>query len=103
MNDIESSSKIAHSALVAFHEWCDNIIDGKITMSELAKYENQRIEEYCNAANSGIKQYCPDYSQVSSAVELCHRKFQYIKQCCEKLKTVVEYCSHISTSKYTCV
>jgi len=103
MDDIEKSSKIAYSALAVFRKWCDSLTAGNITMTELHKYETQHIEEYCKAANSGTKKYCPNYSQISFSVELCHRKFKYVKDCCDKLETIVDYCSNISASECTCI
>jgi len=99
----QCTSEIVLSALHVIRRLCDDLINGNITMDELTMYHNHymtQLEAICVAANSGVKPACPDYSNVSTGVTLCFQKYDYVMSCCQKLETLVKYCTHISSGKH---
>lgn len=99
VEDIKPISEVVYSALVVTIQLCNNIISAKVTMSDLTeiglKYTNQ-LRALCTAANSGNVLLCPSFDEVTSAMELCVKKFNYAEECSKRMEVVVKHCSKIS-------
>lgn len=68
-------------------------------MNDLEKcHRNAKtLQALCNAANSGgNRSFCPNSEQLTSAMDLCFKKFDYVVLCSKKLEVMVKYCSRIS-------
>ena len=96
-------SKCAYFALVAVNECFQNIITEQVTVNELIKYNDclKKLKAICNACNSRKQiSLCQSYVTVSSAMNTAFPKYTYAKQCAQKLRIVLEYCSSLSSGKY---
>ena len=100
--DIKNTSEIVYSALFAINQLCNSIINAEITMNELMvcrKYDRQ-LQALCSAANSGNIHLCPNLDSISSAMNLCFKKFEYVEKCSKMMEVVVKYCDKISKGTY---
>jgi len=104
VEDIKTTSEIVYSALVFINQLCSNIIIAKVTMNDLMVYHTyaETLRALCNAANSGETFLCPNFDCVTSAMDLCSKKFDYVKLCTKKMEVVIKYCSKISIGMYIC-
>ena len=88
--DIKITSAIVHSALGVINEFCNKIIHANICMNDLAKCRKnvKSLQNLCNAANSNV--------DVKNCMDLCSKKFDYVKNYSEMMEVVAKHCNKIS-------
>ena len=96
--EIRNISEIVHSALVVFIQFCNNIVNGKVCMNDLAKCHRnvEALQNLCNAVNSEQAPLCQSFNHVKSGMDLCSKKFEYVEKYYKMVEVVVKHCNKIS-------
>lgn len=97
-DDMKSTSEVIFSALTAIIRLCQNIVNAKICMNDLEKCSKsiQQLRALCNAANLGNRSLCQSFDDVSSAIGVCYKKFEYVEECSKKMEVLVKHCNKVS-------
>ena len=76
----------------------EEIKKGKITKKELETYSQQanELQVLYGAANIGSTLLIPQFTEVSSALKVCVKKFNTVEDYRLKLVAMVDYCKHLS-------
>ena len=76
----------------------DAIKKGTVTGKEIENYTEQasRLQVLCEAANTGSTHLAPQFTQFSSAIQVCVKKLETVKDYRLKLVVMMDYCKRIS-------
>lgn len=98
VDDLKKISDIVHAALLEIAKLYDDIKKSTVTGKEIENYKEKagRLQVLCEAANTGSAQLAPQFTQFSSAIQVCVEKLKVVKDYRLKLVVVMDYCKRIS-------
>ena len=96
VDDLKETSEIVHAALLKLIKLHNDIKNGAVTGNEVKSYRNKADNLQCLCEAAKIVSSVPQYDDISSAMEVCDKKLNIVKEYRLKLIVVVDYCKHIS-------
>ena len=96
VGDLKEISEIVHAALLRLIKLYDDIKIGAVTGNEIEHYRIKADKLQCLCEAAKIVMSVPRYNEVSSAMEVCDKKLNTVREYRLKLIVVVDYCKRIS-------
>ena len=96
VGDLKETSEIVHAALLRLIKLHDDIKIGAVTGNEIKHYRIKADNLQCLCEAAKMVASVPRYDEVSSAMEVCDKKLNTVREYRLKLIVVVDYCRHIS-------